>query len=448
MTDRGPLDHRPPELPILGEVGAELQRLFRREELSRRPRYARTPVRRSGVRVATAIALALLITTAVALAADGLLVGSPVASEERLAPTIGWGVPIPSTVRLLALSAPDPGGGLPWGLRIIETTRGLGCLQFGRLSGGQLWVIGQDGAFHDDGRLHRLPTDIFEPEGCASLDARGRTYLAVGRVAIPASAYAPGCKAPEAKAGSARGLCPERDERALFYGALGPAAKSITYTLEGRTETIPTVGPDGAYLIVTNAQPGADPNVGGPDTPNGAGILPRGALQQPIRSIEYRGGYVCDIGTRGDRDNGGGTCVVPGYEPRSIGTTDARVRAPISVRLLGPDRAGGTHEELLQISFTARVAIRRSGEYYDGTLAMPCAHGSAGVEPPNDIAAGERVTMRFGLRPAGGSKLPCPGVYRGSVRFLAQPYYFDEEPPSPRNPASGLTVGDFTIRVP
>src|ERR1700677_1296554 len=298
MTDAGPTNRQPPELPILAEVGAELGRLFHREELRRRPRYARTHVRRSSVRLATAIALVLAITTAVALAGYGRLVGSPFASEERLRPTIGWGLPIPSSVRLLALSAPDPEGGLPWGLRIIQTTRGLGCLQFGRLSGGQLWVIGQDGAFHDDGRLHRLPTDIFEPEGCASLDAHGRTYLAVGRVAVPASGYAPGCNAPEANAHSnpPREQCPARDERALFYGALGPAAKSITYTLEGRTVTIPTVGPDGGYLIVTNAQPGADPNVGGPDAPNGAGILPQGALQQPIRSIEYRGGYAWRIG--------------------------------------------------------------------------------------------------------------------------------------------------------
>jgi hypothetical protein len=450
MTELGAPDRPPLDLPILEEVGAELQRLFRREELARDPGRVRARGRRSSVRIVTTIAIVLLITTAVAVAAGGLLVGSPVKSEERLAPTIGWGVPIPSTVKLLALSAPDPEGGLPWGLRLIQTTRRLGCLQFGRLIAGRLWVIGRDGAFQDDGRLHQLPTDIFEPQGCASLDAHGRTYLAVGRVAVPASGYAPGCNAPEAPAGatSTRRQCPAHDERALFYGALGPDAKSITYALDGRTVRAATSGPDGAYLIVANARPGADPNIGGPDAPNGSSILPRGGLAQPIRSIEYRGGYVCHIGARGDRDRTGRACVVPGYEPAPLAATAAEVRTPISARLRIRHRPGGAPEDVAQISFTARVAIDRSGEYYDATLVNTCSGGSAGAEPPNDIAAGQRVVMRLDLSPAGGATRPCAGIYRGRVRFVAQPFYFDEEPPSPQHRVAGVTVGEFSIRVP
>jgi hypothetical protein len=452
MTDLNTPDRTPHELPILDEVGSELRRLFRQEELahgSGRSRR-RSSRRRSGLRVATAIAIAVLITAAVAAAAGGLLFGSPVAPEERLTPTVGWGVPIRSSVRLIGLSAADPLGGLPWGIRIIQTTRGLGCIQFGRLSAGRLWVIGQDGAFHDDGRLHELPTDIFEPESCTSLDALGHTFVAVGRVAVPASAYDLGCRGPEGAGTPARhDACPANDERALFYGALGPRARSIVYTLDGRTVRTPTVSPDGAYLIVTRADPRADPNVGGPDSPNGSSILPQGGLQQPIRSIEYRGGYVCNIGASGDRDERGQPCSEPGYLPAPIGATASEVRAPIRARLF-LDREGrrGAPEVAVQISFTARVAIRRSGQYYDADLVNPCTGASSDAEPPNDIAAGQRVTIRLQLSSSGDAAKPCPRIYRGSVRFVAQPFYFDSEPPSSRDRRSSLTVGRFSIRAP
>lgn len=454
MTDPQVPDPAPHGLPILDEVGSELHRLFRRQEQAiRRDRpVLRSPHRRPTVRVAVAMLLGLLVTAAVAVAAGGLLSGAPVRPQEHLTPTTGWGVPIPSSVRLIALSAPDPVGGLPWGLRIIHTTRDLGCLQFGRLSGGQLSVVGQDGAFRDDGRLHRLPTDVFEPEGCTSLDAHGRTFIAAGRVAVPASGYAPGCNGPEGNNGAQPARhrpCPAADERALFYGALGPQAKSITYTLGGQTVRTPTVGPDGAYLIVTPAQANADPNVSGPDSPNGSNILPQGGQQQPIRSIEYEYGYLCRIGVAGARNTRGRPCSPPGYLPPRINTTEAKVRAPIRVRLLRNQRRpyGAQGGDEVQISFTARVGISRSGEYYDASLTNPCTHANTGSEPPNNIPAGTRVRIRFGLSPGGTGRKACPGVYHGSVRLVVQPYYLDE-PSSLSNHASSLTVGTFAIRVP
>ena len=453
MTDPGA--NRPPlDLPILDEVGFELRRIFQREEQA--PALARhgmrPPWRRSSLRIAVAAVLVALITAAVALAA-GRLFGSPVAPEERLAPTTGWGVPIPSSVRLFRISAADPAGGLPWGIRIMHTTRGLGCIQFGRLSGGQLWVIGQDGAFHNDGRLHELPTDILEPEGCTSLDAHERTFIAAGRVAAPASGYVPGCNGPEGSNGAWPAHlrpCPAPDERALFYGVLGPQAKSITYTRGGRTVSVPLVGPDGAYLIVMRAQPNADPNVGGPHSPNGSSILPQGGLQQPIRSIEYQDGYVCRIGASGNRDTRGRSCSPPGYVPVALNTSEAKVRAPVSVRLLlhQPQPSGPLRENQIQVSFTTRVGILKSGEYDDANLINPCTGGSAGVEPPNDITAGKRLTIRFGLRPTRAGARPCPGIYHGSVRLVAQPFYFDDEPPNTQTAPPGLTVGEFSIRVP
>lgn len=428
MTDPKVPDPASHGLPILDEIGSELHRLFRHEEqASRRDRQVlRAPRRRSSLRVASAISLGLLATAAAAVAATGLLSGAPVKPQEHLTPTTGWGIPIPSSVRLLALSAPDPVGGPPWGLRLIHTSRGLGCLQFGRLNGGKLSVIGQDDAFHDDRRLHQLPTDVFEPEGCTSLDATGHTYIAAGRVAVPASGYTPACNGPEGHNGAQPARvhpCPAADERALYYGTLGPQAKSITYTLGGQTIRVPTVGPDGAYLIVTRAQANADPNIVGPRSANGSSILPQGGQEQPIRSIEYQHGYLCRIGATGARDARGRPCSPPGYLPPPLNTTEANVRAPISVRLLHNQRRPHSAQagDEVQISFTARVGISRSGDYYDASLTNPCTHTTAGVEPPNDIPAGTRLTLRFRLRPFESGRQACPGNYHGSVGWSRSP---------------------------
>ncbi len=211
--------------------------------------------------------------------------------------------------------------------------------------------------------------------------------------------------------------------------------------------SVPTVGPDGAYLIVTPAQSNADPNVGGPDSPNGSNILPQGGLGQPIRTIEYRNGYVCNITASGDHDTHGEPCTPPGYVPAPIDTSAAQVRTPVRARVLlegrGP-RRGGVVEDV-QISFTARVPILRSGEYYRASIVNPCTGGSAEAEPPNDITAGHRVTIV--LSSVGAAGKPCEGVYRGSVRLVAQPFYFDEPLSLPNSPRA-LTVGNFSIRVP
>src|SRR5271166_240467 len=99
-------------------------------------RFARTsPRRRASAHVRVAlVALALVLATAaITLAATGvILTGSPVGTVRAPIATAGEGVPVAGGVRLLPLRAPDPAGGLPWGMRIIHTTRGLICVQIGR----------------------------------------------------------------------------------------------------------------------------------------------------------------------------------------------------------------------------------------------------------------------------------------------------------------------------
>jgi hypothetical protein len=41
----------------------------------------------------------------------------------------------------IAAQAPDPTGGLPWGLRTIQTRRPQACLQIGRLQSGQIGAL-------------------------------------------------------------------------------------------------------------------------------------------------------------------------------------------------------------------------------------------------------------------------------------------------------------------
>src|ERR1700729_1735048 len=99
----------------------------------------------------------LLASTTIALAASGVILrGAPVRPEGQLNPSVGEGVPAPGASQLLALRVPDPEGGLPWGMRIVRTTRGEVCVQIGRVENGQLGELGIDGVFHYDGRFHSI----------------------------------------------------------------------------------------------------------------------------------------------------------------------------------------------------------------------------------------------------------------------------------------------------
>jgi hypothetical protein len=178
-------------LPILDEVEAELHRLFVAEEQhpQRRGRSRSIASARPGLRLAGVAAVVLVLSAAVAVAASGVLSGSPV--KGFVWPrNVGQGAAITSSAELLPLSARDPAGGLPWGLREVKTTRGDACLQFGRLDQGKLGVLGQDGAFNDDHEFHELPANIvLFGEWCAPPDAHGNLFTANAIEGVPASAY-------------------------------------------------------------------------------------------------------------------------------------------------------------------------------------------------------------------------------------------------------------------
>ena len=134
---------------------------------------------------ATTIAVALIATGPAALAfarPDAVPIGAPINPLVRFGnpdPARGWGALVPTSARLLDLRVADPAGGPPWGLRVVSTTRGVGCLQVGRVVDGKLGVLGQDGVAHDDHRFHELPLDAVEFPSCQFEDSAGHVFASI-----------------------------------------------------------------------------------------------------------------------------------------------------------------------------------------------------------------------------------------------------------------------------
>jgi hypothetical protein len=219
------------------------------------------------------LAVVFGLAGAVALAATGVLSGSPVKPEVPLNAASGNGLPLAAGASAhLALRAADPTGGLPWGMRIEQTTRGELCLQVGRVDGGQLGELGLDSAFGSDGRFHALPATVLPPgyggsAGQVECVPDGQTVIfedlnadRSGVRLLPAEfdSRPPkhlGGRPPKHldEALHPAGVPPVGDLRALAYGVLGPHAVSITYKTPTGMRTIPVSRPDGGFLVVEPA---------------------------------------------------------------------------------------------------------------------------------------------------------------------------------------------------
>jgi len=367
------------------------------------------------------LALALSV-----LALGALPVGTPVQPPGRVAhdPHSGMGVPVAGSARLLDGIAPaDPSdGGPPWGLRYLRTTRGLGCVQVGRVQDGQLGALGQDHAFRDDGRFHPIPVDaVSSISACAPLDRDGRLYAGAAATGI-ASAATPGgsCEPRQFVVGAPESdLCPDGDVRNLYFGTLGPRARSVTYTLADGPHTVPTVGPEGAYLIVL------------PDTAsrdfNGVtgGVVP---TNSPITEIAFAGGKRCAVTERGAA---GGRCAIPGRRTAPLRRLRAgRARAAVRARAVH-DRRGRI---AIQVSFRAPVAVHGTLEDYDVSLTRSGASTYAVGPSGRDHAAGDLVTVTFPFK--------HPGHYFGAVTLVRANADESARPRSLRD-----RVGTFALTV-
>lgn len=237
---------------------------------------------------------------------------------------------------MLPIRFADPGGGPPWGLRLIRTSRGDTCVQLGRVENGRLGTLGIDGAWHNDHRFHPIePNDTLD-DVCGATDAAGHGFVSMVYGAAEASAdasigrgQAPACnpadnparrrrllealKAPPRKGSALWELlerhihvrllpaCP-KDERLIMVGLLGPDATSVTYrTPSGRLARERTAGGVGAYLIVLPRTAADSCEYGGVEIPNlgcGSGAVSGGGAldsRGAITGVTYRNGSSCSV---------------------------------------------------------------------------------------------------------------------------------------------------------
>jgi hypothetical protein len=404
--------------------------------------------------------------------------GTPVGPEVRPSPTAGEGVAIASSVKLLPVRVADPGGGPPWGLRVLRTTRGLTCLQVGRVEFGTVGVLGEDGAFSNDRRFHPLSENRHVPFDCAVTDAHGNGFLNVIERGFPASgligetAATGGCLIPH-ETNTARRLprCPPADTRDVYYGLLGPDAVSITHLTAAGDPVTTATGSDGVYLVVLphstggcvpsrqNLCPTSEPGItGGPQLAPGA-----------ISAVAYRDGHICHNPSAESPSSRSKPCPLVGFvAPPTPRFTAAQLATPISVKELPaklyceegrtvrpcgprtppgvPRLSGGQPSLLVEISFTSRVAIPDTSSY-ELFLSYPrsahCTIGGTGGPTSANIRAGERVAVQD-LVP-----YSCPGVIHGRITY--RPSAGAAGPLSPGGlpgEKGNIPVGRFSFVVP
>ncbi|MGO8905098.1 MAG: hypothetical protein ACLQMH_05665 [Solirubrobacteraceae bacterium] len=401
-------------MDAIDRFGHELVLAGRRRHAWRRPlpallssRFARTSSRRRAsahVRIAVLVLVLVLATAAITLAASGvILTGSPVGTVRAPIATAGEGIPVAGGARLLPLRAPDPAGGLPWGMRIIHTTRGLICVQIGRVYHDQLGQLGIDGAFHNDGRFHPLPTDALPDV----LNAAG--WMA-GNCSSPGDIYAGDSVGLELSAATSprQGAGVPADRREISFGLLGVHAVSITYREGSQTRTQPVLPGLGAYLIVqryTSGRPlGSASETDGRDEPGNysSPAGPNGALTAITYS--YAGRSCVDRGNL--RLASCGLSEVPPPRPAA----PPIVREPLSAHLQ-------IHNHVItsaQISFHAPYPVTNADESYS-VSAPVCSRGLAGESSRADVARGALVTIPVG----GVLSEACSRAVRFTVEYVS-----------------------------
>ncbi|MHB1537863.1 MAG: hypothetical protein ACYCUM_03870 [Solirubrobacteraceae bacterium] len=422
------------DFPYLDGLGSELVAAASRASVE----LASAPSRASRFRLAARGPLALigsgltlLGATAVALAATGILTGSPVRTRHPSPPRTGVGAPIASSARLLPISFPDPGGGLPWGVRSFRTTRGMTCLQIGRLYDGRVGALVR-GRFRPFSlSLASVPTSEAAPQpgpvtvgGCR---LPGETF-ATEMSNVPASGIAVqrrrGARAARPKAA---------DVRWMAFGLLGATGRSATYELGGRLHTVPVAAGSGAFLIVLPAGPYSEPLsaglLGGGVSGDGGPINP-GSPNGPVRHFTYEiRGHTCLVSRRGTD-----TCRGWTKQPAPVPAT-GRLHRPVHV-VAGRVRSGGGS---LLVSFRAPYAITSAASDYE--VIAPAGCDPFGQTVHRDVKKGEVLDVRLDYVPdirRCGTRMRVQVVYTSSVVRAA----------GVLSTVGGVIVGEAVISTP
>ena len=409
-------------------------------------------------------------------------------------PETGLGQPEAASLTPLPMRVADPEGGPPWAMRVIRTTRGLVCLQGGRLVNGQLGGLGSGYAFDADGRFHPFEAeDAIATDACPAVGAGRPAFLPGPPMIVPTNALplagenvAPAdrvqCDLPGEDNWGVR--CPQSELRQVAMGLLGPDASSITVNAAGSTSTVKPYGPDGAYLIVLAAQPDANASMhsGAYDGPFGD---VSNAAGKAVLTVTYTDGSQCQIPSEGSAhqcrargaENEAGaiptalpnTAVHAEYIPNGSHLeanlmADARNTPPNTSMAFRPAHEGEESSgPAAAITFTAPIAAPSASTAYVVELrpqeVAGCATPSLIVSQPssNDITAAQHVRMTVPL------ESDCATSYSGRV-FLAHssgvggesggegPLYeviaAQFRPDGRGNPLKFSTVGRFQLVVP
>jgi hypothetical protein len=446
--------------PALEELEAELARVTARQrhqdpEPGLRRRFAGALRAGRLAAVLPAVAL-LLVASTITLAATGvILTGSSVSPTAGLGPYAGAGLPLAGQSKLLPLRFPDPYGGLPWGMRVVHTTRGLVCVQIGRVRDGQLGELGIDGVYHDDGRFHAvgpgvLPAYAGGASGGGVTSERGSCVLANGVVTGNGAAWGSAVAAEftgvsENAAFAPMGkLGPPQTRRDIAYGILGPHAVRVSYREGSALRTQPVAPGVGAYLIVQRAAPGStQPGHGeapGTDTP-GEGPGTSGVLT--VISYDHHG-KICENGynaATGQNVKIQHSCPAPNPYPQSL-----RVTPPGSFNRHLDLALKVNHGRVIaaEVSFSAPFPVTSAAEDYS-LQATPCANGregGGGEVLDHNVAQGATVQLAlvypFAARCARRS-VSVEVVYHSSGPDAKRSYG--------RTPGE-LLIGSATIRLP
>ena len=205
---------------VLIELGAELDRAARRalggalgDDRARPGRVVRL---RPAIAIALLIALLLaaVATAAVLLITEGSPLPAPHAAD--LSP---WEDPVPGSVRLAGLDAPDPGGGPAWDIRLSRSRTGETCTAVGQIFAGRFGVVGLD--------------DVFRALPVGGVDACGVPGIA-GPVLAGARVFA-GRTAAEA--------------RTVVNGVAGAGARSVSVYGPGGARRL-RLGVQGSFITV------------------------------------------------------------------------------------------------------------------------------------------------------------------------------------------------------
>lgn len=392
---------------------------------------------------AAVMAVALVLAGgAIAAAATGVLNGSPVQEPEGT-PTAnaGDGVPVPGGSHLLALRAADPEGGLPWGMRIVHTTRGATCVQIGRVQNGWLGQLGIDGAYHDDGRFHPLSPDVLPIDnGYANISCILSGQTLMGRSPTQD-------RNAEWMVGPRRVNSTAQNLRSISYGLLGPHAVSISYRTATGTQTRPVSPGSGAYMIV---QPVSLPiptvGVGGfligwiyghevsPNIPN----LERFSM---LRTVTYRfGSLVCSVGSLPPGIN---RCPAAPPTPDSAYRPTRDLNEQVHVTAVTQSHSSCEAAFLLNpcyraaVEFKAPYVITSAAGEYDVAVESSCHNAR-----PNGWAIIHNIKRGETVRTLSTGYFNCTSVDEFEVRYLNRGL----GGLSPSAPHESVIVGTGTLR--